>query len=60
MTTLENRIENLEQSIANARQAAQYAEGQTYRDEMRQIAVMESNLARLKKEKADASANKVD
>lgn len=57
MKPLKERIANLEQNIINARQAAQYAEGQTYRDEMRQVETMEQNLKRLKKELADADTD---
>lgn len=57
MKPLKERIANLESSIATARQAAQYADGKAYYDDMRQIAVMEQNLIRLKKELNSADTN---
>lgn len=58
MKTLQERIANLEYNITNARQVAQYSEGQNYRDEMRRITEMETRLHALKKEQANVSANK--
>lgn len=58
MKTLKERIANLESSIANARQAAQYADGQAYYDDMRRITEMENRLSALRKEQANVSANK--
>jgi hypothetical protein len=60
MITLAKRIENLKANISNARQAAQYAEGRAYYDEMRQVALMEQNLAKLQKELADAGTNETN
>lgn len=57
MVTLSERIENLEYNIEKAREAAHYAEGQAYRNEMLVISKMEQRLHDLKKELANASAN---